>query len=256
MKTWKKLLALLLALAMVFAFAACGGNNDDDDDDDDDKKGSSSVEGTKPKNPESETTKPEVTEPEVTEPEAYGDWAMEIDVIDYMNLSVIGDVGGLVELPDMPVILVMGLEIDADGDFEMTFELDEDDVLEYYDAATQTVADYLVATYEAQGVSQADLEALLEMSAYDYSASFVYDYFVTVEETIYAMNTSGYCKLDGDKLYIGADKEEIEDPTDYFVLSAEGDELTVTELGGEGADMIVAAIETMGAELPWVFERQ
>ena len=109
MKTWKKLLALLLALAMVFAFAACGGNNDDDDDDDDDKKGSSSVEGTKPKNPESETTKPEVTEPEVTEPEAYGDWAMEIDVIDYMNLSVIGDVGGLVELPDMPVILVMGL---------------------------------------------------------------------------------------------------------------------------------------------------
>ena len=55
---------------------------------------------------------------------------MEIDVIDYMNLSVIGDVGGLVELPDMPVILVMGLEIDADGDFEMYFELDEDDVLE------------------------------------------------------------------------------------------------------------------------------
>ena len=181
---------------------------------------------------------------------------MEIDVIDYMNLSVIGDVGGLVELPDMPVILVMGLEIDADGDFEMYFELDEDDVLEYYEAASQTVADYLVATYEAQGVSQTDLEAILGMSAYDYSASFVYDYFVTVEDTIYAMNTSGYCKLDGDKLYIGADKEEIENPTDYFVLSADGDELTVTELGGEGADMIVAAIETMGAELSWVFERQ
>ena len=250
MKTWKKLIALLLALAMVFAFAACGGNNDDDDDDDD-KKGSSSIEETKP-----QKTEPEETEPEVTEPEVYGDWEMEIDVIDYMNLSVIGDVGGLVELPDMPVILVMGLEIDADGDFEMYFELDEDDVLEYYEAASQTVADYLVATYEAQGVSQTDLEAILGMSAYDYSASFVYDYFVTVEDTIYAMNTSGYCKLDGDKLYIGADKEEIENPTDYFVLSADGDELTVTELGGEGADMIVAAIETMGAELSWVFERQ
>lgn len=250
MKTWKKLIALLLALAMVFAFAACGGNNDDDDDDDD-KKGSSSIEETKP-----QKTEPEETEPEVTEPEVYGDWEMEIDVIDYMNLSVIGDVGGLVELPDMPVILVMGLEIDADGDFEMYFELDEDDVLEYYEAASQTVADYLVATYEAQGVSQTDLEAILGMSAYDYSASFVYDYFVTVEDTIYAMNTSGYCKLDGDKLYIGADKEEIENPTDYFVLSADGDELTVTELGGEGADMIVATIETMGAELSWVFERQ
>lgn len=250
MKTWKKLIALLLALAMVFAFAACGGNNDDDDDDDD-KKGSSSIEETKP-----QKTEPEETEPEVTEPEVYGDWEMEIDVIDYMNLSVIGDVGGLVELPDMPVILVMGLEIDADGDFEMYFELDEDDVLEYYEAASQTVADYLVATYEAQGVSQTDLEAILGMSAYDYSASFVYDYFVTVEDTIYAMNTSGYCKLDGDKLYIGADREEIENPTDYFVLSADGDELTVTELGGEGADMIVAAIETMGAELSWVFERQ
>ena len=235
---------------MVFAFAACGGNNDDDDDDDD-KQGSSSIEETKP-----QKTEPEETEPEVTEPEVYGAWEMEIDVIDYMNLSVIGDVGGLVELPDMPVILVMGLEIDADGDFEMYFELDEDDVLEYYEAASQTVADYLVATYEAQGVSQTDLEAILGMSAYDYSASFVYDYFVTVEDTIYAMNTSGYCKLDGDKLYIGADKEEIENPTDYFVLSADGDELTVTELGGEGADMIVAAIETMGAELSWVFERQ
>lgn len=255
MKTWKKLIALLLALAMVFAFAACGGNNDDDDDDDD-KKGSSSIEETKPQKTEPEETEPEETEPEVTEPEVYGDWEMEIDVIDYMNLSVIGDVGGLVELPDMPVILVMGLEIDADGDFEMYFELDEDDVLEYYEAASQTVADYLVATYEAQGVSQTDLEAILGMSAYDYSASFVYDYFVTVEDTIYAMNTSGYCKLDGDKLYIGADKEEIENPTDYFVLSADGDELTVTELGGEGADMIVATIETMGAELSWVFERQ
>ena len=255
MKTWKKLIALLLALAMVFAFAACGGNNDDDDDDDD-KKGSSSIEETKPQKTEPEETEPEETEPEVTEPEVYGDWAMEIDVIDYMNLSVIGDVGGLVELPDMPVILVMGLEIDADGDFEMYFELDEDDVLEYYEAASQTVADYLVATYEAQGVSQTDLEAILGMSAYDYSASFVYDYFVTVEDTIYAMNTSGYCKLDGDKLYIGADREEIENPTDYFVLSADGDELTVTELGGEGADMIVATIETMGAELSWVFERQ
>lgn len=255
MKTWKKLIALLLALAMVFAFAACGGNNDDDDDDDH-KKGSSSIEETKPQKTEPEETEPEETEPEVTEPEVYGDWEMEIDVIDYMNLSVIGDVGGLVELPDMPVILVMGLEIDADGDFEMYFELDEDDVLEYYEAASQTVADYLVATYEAQGVSQTDLEAILGMSAYDYSASFVYDYFVTVEDTIYAMNTSGYCKLDGDKLYIGADKEEIENPTDYFVLSADGDELTVTELGGEGADMIVAAIETMGAELSWVFERQ
>lgn len=255
MKTWKKLIALLLALAMVFAFAACGGNNDDDDDDDD-KKGSSSIEATKPQKTEPEETEPEETEPEVTEPEVYGDWEMEIDVIDYMNLSVIGDVGGLVELPDMPVILVMGLEIDADGDFEMYFELDEDDVLEYYEAASQTVADYLVATYEAQGVSQTDLEAILGMSAYDYSASFVYDYFVTVEDTIYAMNTSGYCKLDGDKLYIGADREEIENPTDYFVLSADGDELTVTELGGEGADMIVATIETMGAELSWVFERQ
>ena len=255
MKTWKKLIALLLALAMVFAFAACGGNNDDDDDDDD-KKGSSSIEETKPQKTEPEETEPEETEPEVTEPEVYGDWEMEIDVIDYMNLSVIGDVGGLVELPDMPVILVMGLEIDADGDFEMYFELDEDDVLEYYEAASQTVADYLVATDEAQGVSQTDLEAISGMSAYDYSASFVYDYFVTVEDTIYAMNTSGYCKLDGDKLYIGADKEEIENPTDYFVLSADGDELTVTELGGEGADMIVAAIETMGAELSWVFERQ
>ena len=241
---------MLLALAMVFAFAACGGNNADDDDDDD-KKGSSSIGETKP-----QKTEPEETAPEVTEPEVYGDWEMEIDVIDYMNLSVIGDVGGLVELPDMPVILVMGLEIDADGDFEMYFELDEDDVLEYYEAASQTVADYLVATYEAQGVSQTDLEAILGMSAYDYSASFVYDYFVTVEDTIYAMNTSGYCKLDGDKLYIGADREEIENPTDYFVLSADGDELTVTELGGEGADMIVAAIETMGAELSWVFERQ
>lgn len=33
----KKLLALLLALAMLFAFAACGSSNDDDDDDDNGK---------------------------------------------------------------------------------------------------------------------------------------------------------------------------------------------------------------------------
>ena len=33
----KKLLALLLAMAMLFAFAACGSSNDDDDDDDNGK---------------------------------------------------------------------------------------------------------------------------------------------------------------------------------------------------------------------------
>ena len=41
----KKLLALLLALNMVFALAACGDDvsNDDDDDDDDDEKESTSM---------------------------------------------------------------------------------------------------------------------------------------------------------------------------------------------------------------------
>ena len=58
MSNLKKLLALLLALVMVFALAACGETAE-----------KPAEEETETTEPETETTEPETTEPETTEPE-------------------------------------------------------------------------------------------------------------------------------------------------------------------------------------------
>ena len=50
----KKLLALLLALAMVFSLAACASRKDDDDDDDEDEKTEESAKPTEDEDDEDE----------------------------------------------------------------------------------------------------------------------------------------------------------------------------------------------------------
>jgi len=61
MSNLKKLLALLLALVMVFALAACGESAEEPKEEE--------TETTEPETTEPETTEPETTEPETTEPE-------------------------------------------------------------------------------------------------------------------------------------------------------------------------------------------
>lgn len=256
MKTWKKLLALLLALAMVFAFAACGGNNDDDDDDDDDKKGSSSVQETKPKDPKPETTKPEVTEPEVTEPDIYGEWVMAFNINEYLNSVVIGETEIELSMPETQVDMDMIFEIDEDGDFDWYYQVDADALEDYCDEATVIAKDFFIAFYAEQNLTEADLEASFGMPVIDYAEYIVYTAASSVMDEFEAMSMAGYCKINGDKLMVSQDEEELEETTDSFVFAVDGDQLTVSQMEGEGSEIAILMLEGYGAKLPWVFERQ
>lgn len=252
MNTCKKLLALLLALAMVFAFAACGGNNNDDGD----KEDNSTVEDTKPEETKADETEPEETEPQVTEPAIYGKWTMAFNINQYLDTVVIGETEMELAMPETQVALEMIMEIDEDGDFDWYYQVDEEALTSYCDEASVIAKDYFIAIYAEQGLSEADFEASFGMPVYDYAEYIVYSAADSVVATFDGMAMKGYCQLDGEKLMVSEDKETLADTTDSFTVAVEGGALTISEMGGDGADIIVLAIEMYGAKLPWVFEKQ
>ena len=84
MKNAKKLLALLLALVMLFAFCACGNGNDKDDDKDDKKESSSQSDKDSDKDDDKDSDKDSDKDNDkddtLTEAKLEGDWEATLDL--------------------------------------------------------------------------------------------------------------------------------------------------------------------------------
>ena len=188
----KKLLALLLAIVMIFTLCACGNN--DDDDEDDDKKGSQVQDDDKNAEDEDDDKKSddEVEDSEEEDEGIVGKWTGKLDLwkLTEATLELLGtdeiDDALLDAMKDMynGVDLTITFTFDEDGevtikqDIEKAFEeliknlIDNPDIL----------VDYMVVTLEASGATEDDFEEHYGMTVSDYVDSMIesgeiYDYF-------------------------------------------------------------------------------
>lgn len=168
--TMKKILAILLAVAMLFCFAACGDSSDKDDDDD---------------NSKNETSKVAVLE--LSEDTLQGKWEGFIPFEKTVEEEVEGDLFELVK--EMDEDLHFYFEFTDDGVLKVSIDVeDTKDVMEeYFDA----VIDYTVngAAAEELGMTQEEFVAALEaqgMTLEDYEEGLraQFDIDAQVEEML------------------------------------------------------------------------
>lgn len=206
----KKFLALLLALVLVFALAACGEGAEVKDD----GEGSTSEQTNAPEQTEPEETEPEETEPEETEPEQTGSVTTgELEGQWNWVFSVDGEMMGVEGFDgSLDLVVLMSFE---DGDYSLS--LDEDALMVSLDSFEQDLIDYMIEllydSFTSQGLSREEADAQMELAG---MGSSVADY---VETAVAEMDL-------GSALTGSIESEEGE----YIV---EGDQLTLIPTAGE-----------------------
>ncbi|MBQ3202516.1 MAG: hypothetical protein IJB36_02605 [Clostridia bacterium] len=216
MKNVKKLLALLMALVMLFAFCAC------DNDKDDDKK-------------ESKGEK-------LTAEELEGDWEMQLDYNALFNSGVMGEVPEIFEMIDMDTDLTVELDVNFDdGEMEidpagmadfmenyleavMEWMAEGDNVYELIAMSSdgQFTADEYKDACEEEGVSKSQLLNMMEEQMPD------------AEDIAGEMDAKIRCyELDGNKLYTWEEDDE-KDDENYFQFTYSDEVITVTKVVDDG----------------------
>ena len=216
MKNVKRLLALLMALVMLFAFCAC------DNDKDDDKK-------------ESKGEK-------LTAEELEGDWEMQLDYNALFNSGVMGEVPEIFEMIDMDTDLTVELDVNFDdGEMEidpagmadfmenyleavMEWMAEGDNVYELIAMSSdgQFTADEYKDACEEEGVSKSQLLNMMEEQMPD------------AEDIAGEMDAKIRCyELDGNKLYTWEEDDE-KDDENYFQFTYADEVITVTKVVDDG----------------------
>lgn len=216
MKNVKRLLALLMALVMLFAFCAC------DNDKDDDKK-------------ESKGEK-------LTAEELEGDWEMQLDYNALFNSGVMGEVPEIFEMIDMDTDLTVELDVHFDdGEMEidpagmadfmenyleavMEWMAEGDNVYELIAMSSdgQFTADEYKDACEEEGVSKSQLLNMMEEQMPD------------AEDIAGEMDAKILCyELDGNKLYTWEEDDE-KDEEHYFRFTYSDEVITVTKVVDDG----------------------
>lgn len=208
--TMKKILAMLLAVAMLFAFAACGSSSDDDDDDD-----------KKSNNKKTAAAK------EISDDDILGKWETSFMLTDFVDAEELAnDEGVEEEYIDMYAALYDGIKLDFVMEFDEdgNFSLYVDDVDETMKNIVKTLFTNLYndGLYAAMiGMTQAEFEEAVEAEGEDYD-----EYIASTIETLMAdeeelddtcaemigfdlaeLDVECDYKLEDGKLYLGEDGE-------------------------------------------------
>ena len=225
----KKLLSLILALAMVFALVACGNDDvKDDDDDDDDDKGSTIVttvpDGdptdppvvnptdppivlpTEPGQPDN--TQPQISEPDVTQP-------TEPDVEDPtepdVKPPVEGDLADLIVGEWNATISVgsdmMGQEsLIGELELTMTVTLNEDGTTvmhmhkeAYMESIKDLIVENLYAQLGGEAAAEQAFQSTMNMSCREYASTYV----DSMADSLDIEDYKGNWSLNGDQLTVG-----------------------------------------------------
>lgn len=279
MKTWKKLLAMLMALAMVFALAACGNDSKVEKEDKEEKTEETTApvepgdkaEGDKEeaKEDDKEETKEdaedkkeeeEATEPEEKELNIEGEWLAQLDISEVMYESLSQSELGDISIKDMPVYLNIELVVPDDEKLAMSVIFDEDSMKAYMAEFMDQMFDYALEMAEAQGQTIEDLEAEMGMSLEEAKEMLGEMLNETMSESLSSafegMSLDSYYLIDGNKLYLADDKDALGEEEAYMVISVEDDVLTFEEAVGDGSEDFIDYLATYNAEFPWEFERQ
>ena len=212
----KKLMAMLLALALTLALCACGN------------QGTPYVPPVN-NSGNGATTAPteEVTEPVEEEPEVspiVGKWAAEIDITEFVELDADyfveeGMDETLAELmvPDGVTIDII-LEFTEDGDMIVTVD-GERGMKDWMGQISEKMALYLKLTLEESGASEEDFEEEYGMSIEEFVEVALEESFAEQELELSEEYEFTY-ELEGDKLYLDGG-------SDYVTVDIDDDELTL-----------------------------
>ncbi len=248
MKTLSKLLALLLALAMVFCLVACGSDNDVANNDDDDK-GSSSV--------EKEETEQKQTDAE----KIVGNWVCNMDLSKAMAEELEVALGDDSIAPSDSFYMNLSLDFD-DGEFTLSVEIDKNSLENYMAALVDNMVDYMYDMAEEEGMSKEDFETTFEeqygMTLQEYVAEQA---DLTVEGFADEMSSevSGYYELDEDEgyIYVGEDEDELDTKEEAMEYSFNGKELTISGIISDGEKLDdPLGFDAYGVDLPWTFVKK
>ena len=226
MKKFSKLLALLLALAMMFSLAACASED----------------------------------EAEEKTPSIIGKWDCEMNVGEAMGKYMEESMGTDVLAPDTELRMNIILEFDDDGMLEMTMKINEGDFEKYVEELCEKMIDYLYDTLEAQGLNKELADALINAqygkSMRDYVDETMDAAMGSVVEQL-SRTEKMYYQLDKEAglIYTADTEEGLEEKKEALEYKLESKKLTLVNVlkNGEPDENPLAAY---GLELPWVFEKQ
>lgn len=235
MKNCKKILALLLALAMVFAFAACDKDSGPSTDDD------------------TADTKTE---------SVIGEWSVEIDIYDLYYAALVENTG--IEL-DMNSSLVISAtyKFDDNGEFELTYSNDKNDLLDIKAEYTDAVLEFSYAYAESEGLSKDDFEeAYKSANGTDFEDDVEAECEAEIDdfvETLCEISVEGYYKYEDGKIYLAEDEDDLADLDDadaVLTVTVTSDKLTITEIEGEYDELAAMMPDYDSSKLPWRLEKQ
>ena len=224
-ETLKRLLCLVMAMAMVFALVACGETTETKEKDKKEKTSDETevtgeeAEETEEAPEETEEVTEEATEEE-TEPEEevnplVGKWVGEVDMVGALAASfgmTAKDLEGL----ELPYEIIM--EFDEDGTVTISADANKladglEEVLivvalAVYAESTGTTIEEVAAALDAEGVTEEQLLEAMGMGEMR-------------DEMIAELNKSmtGEWELKGDQLYIDGDKKTIDLDGDEFTIN-------------------------------------
>ena len=224
----KKLLCLLVALAMVFVLCACGGDKDDDDDDD--KKGKDSKPTTSQTADEDEDDKKSDKDDTLDSMEGY--WDVSFNISDF---------AGMMGLEDEDMMAIYDA---IDAEFNLVFGFTEDEVSLLVDADdmeafADDVIDGMVKYFKDGGIYDY-FKATMDFDKEDVD-SLLEGQDLTLDELCDQMAEEMAASFDMSALTESADQNEdglyiIEEGGEYSfdgeVLEIEGEELEVSYKNG------------------------
>lgn len=241
MKKLVKLLALLLALALVCSFAACGESGKDNIDHKNDNKD------------QTESEKEVLTEEEML----LGVWSCRFDVSESIGKALLG---ADAEAATLPVYAEIVLDFQDDGVYTTTMELDRDSLT----AFVQDIADDMVALMykaaEAEGISQEDYQEQIRseygMDVAAYVDSELAKYVDTAIDAMSSESATACYKLDKQAgyIYVAGTKENLNDTKGFMEYTLSETQLTVSKLVNNNGNTVNSS--GMGMELPWNFEKK
>ena len=250
MSNFKKFLALMLAVVMLICLVACDSKKKDNDTEEEEE---TVTEEVKTEEKEEEEESDSKKEDKKTEDSIDGEWVMEFDCGEALFASAGMDD---MDAPKQKVTAELAMEFD-DDEFTLNFSIDEKKLAKYLEELIDIAIEYLC---EENDVTEAELEEQVKnetgKTLEEYFDEILGEAMESAAEEL-SGSLEGYFKVDGKKVYIAEDKDDLDDEETYFEFTIKGDTMTIKEFVEDGeSEEDPFGIEDMGGEVPYELERK
>ena len=253
MMSMKKLLALLLALAIVFSLAACGGSESSGDKNN--NAGSSNAD--KPNKEDEKEKETEPTKPS-DEKAIIGTWVYHAEAGDALLKGITGGQQGITTDKKVKIDLEMEfkdgkltMKGDVDEDSYTAFLIDVSAAMIYITAENQHGMDK--ATYEEAFMQQTGMTVL------QYVDNQVKLQVAQQRDQLHTVSDAAFYKVDeaAGKIYVANKEADLENSKECVEYTIADGKLTLKKFYDEkGEETVPMDMEEVGVTLPWIFEKK